>query len=66
MKRVEYILECNGMPLDETDQLEDPMFIMEIMEEREALEDADSQEDVQAILNRNQGPSFRLFLITCH
>jgi DnaJ-domain-containing protein 1 len=60
MKRVEYILERHGLPLSETDQLEDPAFIMEIMESREELEEASSQEDVNALIAANQGWS-RLF-----
>jgi molecular chaperone HscB len=39
--RVEYILQRNNVPVSETDTLEDAAFLSEIMDAREALEDAD-------------------------
>lgn len=56
MPRAEYILGLNGIELAEEDQLEDMELISEIMEVREELEDATS-EQVAEIADRNQGMS---------
>ncbi|CAA7265797.1 unnamed protein product [Cyclocybe aegerita] len=40
LPRVEYILEQNGVPLSETEQVEDLAFMAEIMEAREIIDEA--------------------------
>lgn len=55
--RAEYILREQGVDLAESEQtLEDPELLMEIMESREALDEATSQEQVDLIVLQSQGP----------
>ena len=55
--RAEYILQGQGIDLAESEQtLEDPELLMEIMENREALDEAISQEQVDVIVSETQGP----------
>ena len=55
--RAEYILREQGIDLSESEQtLEDPELLMQIMESREALDEATSQEQVDVILLETQGP----------
>ena len=55
--RAEYILQGQGIDLAESEQtLEDPELLMEIMESREALDEAISQEQVDVIVSETQGP----------
>lgn len=62
--RAEYILREQGIDLAESEQtLEDPRLLMEIMESREALDEATSQEQVDVIVSETQGP-FNLRLRT--
>ncbi|KAI0068190.1 hypothetical protein BV25DRAFT_1782010, partial [Artomyces pyxidatus] len=53
VSRVQYILQQHGINVSETDQLDDKELILEVMEAREALEDAASEEDAQAIREQN-------------
>ena len=56
MLRVEHILREQGIDLAESEQtLEDPVLLMQIMESREALDEATSQEQVDAIVSETQG-----------
>ena len=58
--RVEHILREQGVDLSESEQtLENPELLMEIMESREALDEATSQERVDIIVSDTQG-SFNL------
>ena len=58
MLRAEYILREQGIDLSESEQtLEDPELLMQIMEKREALDEATSQERVDAIVSETQGSS---------
>ena len=55
--RAEYILRGQGIDLAESEQtLEDPELLMEIMERREALDEATSQGQVDLIVSQTQGP----------
>ena len=57
MLRAEYILREQGIDLAESEQtLEDPGLLMEVMESREALDEATSQEQVDVIVSETQGP----------
>jgi molecular chaperone HscB len=54
--RAEYILREQGIDLSESEQtLEDPELLMGIMESREALDEATSQEQVDLIVSQTQG-----------
>jgi len=54
--RAEYILQQQGVDLAESEQtLEDPELLMEIMESREALDEATLQEQVDVIVSETQG-----------
>ncbi|EMD42054.1 hypothetical protein CERSUDRAFT_147569 [Gelatoporia subvermispora B] len=53
LRRAEYILRREGFALEETDKIDDPTFLMEILELREQLSDAHSQEDVDEIRDEN-------------
>ena len=54
--RAEYILREQGVDLAESEQtLEDPGLLMEVMESREALDEATSQEQVDVIVSETQG-----------
>ena len=55
LKRAEYILAREGYAGGETDKLEDMDLLMEVMEAREGLASADSQEEVEEIRSQNQG-----------
>jgi hypothetical protein len=48
-------MELEGIYIGETDSLDDPELIMEIMEAREGLESAESREDADRIRAENQG-----------
>ena len=68
--RAEYILREQGVDLAESEQtLEDPSLLMEIMDSREALDEATSQEQVDVIVSETQGPFhldwYTLGLDTC-
>ena len=65
MLRTEYILRGQGIDLAESEQtLEDPELLMDIMESREALDEATSQEQVDLIVSKTQGPfSLRLYTL---
>ncbi|VDB84485.1 unnamed protein product [Peniophora sp. CBMAI 1063] len=53
LSRAQYILRDHGLDVSETDQVEDPQLLMEILESREALEEAQAQTDVDAIRVEN-------------
>lgn len=53
--RAEYILAAQGIHEDETDTLEDPEFIMEVMDIRQEIEDASDNETVTRLRTQNKG-----------
>lgn len=53
LRRVEYILEREGFAGEETDKLEDPELLMDILELREEVENAESQEEVELVRKQN-------------
>lgn len=50
-----YILTRQGVPAQGEETLEDPELLMEVMELREAIENAETQEDVDAVREENNG-----------
>ncbi len=52
LKRAQYILELKGKPLDDTDTRMDPMFLMQQMEMREALENVPNAADPFGALDK--------------
>ncbi|KAI0078874.1 Co-chaperone Hsc20 [Panus rudis PR-1116 ss-1] len=55
VQRVLYILRREGIPTEGENILDDPELIMEVMELRESIENAESQEEVDKIREENQG-----------
>ena len=55
LSRIHYILSQHNLGVSETDQLDDPRLIMEVIEIREALEDASSESEVEEIKNDVSG-----------
>jgi molecular chaperone HscB len=51
LSRIHYILSQHNLSVSETDQLDDPHLITEVIEVREALEDASSDSEVDEIKN---------------
>ena len=46
-----------GYPTEETDSLTDPDLLMEVLEAREELEEAETNEQVDALRQANHGES---------
>ncbi|KAF8642293.1 hypothetical protein AX16_009563 [Volvariella volvacea WC 439] len=53
LSRAEYILERNEFPITEHDQLTDMEFILEIMQQREAIEEAGERDMVYEVAKEN-------------
>lgn len=53
-RRGEYMLLQRGVEIEEQDKMEDPELLMEILEVREALEEASTEEEVIAIRDQNK------------
>ena len=49
LSRIHYILSQHNLGVSETDQLDDPHLITEVIEMREALEDASGESEVEDI-----------------
>ena len=56
LSRIHYILSQHNLGVLETDQLDDPHLITEVIEIRESLEDASSESEVEEIKNDVSGP----------
>ncbi|TKA55133.1 hypothetical protein B0A53_02103 [Rhodotorula sp. CCFEE 5036] len=55
-ERAEYLLSIHDVTIGEADPVTDPDLLMTIMETREELEDAQSEEDMNRIRDRNKEP----------
>ncbi|KIR62508.1 Fe-S protein assembly co-chaperone HscB [Cryptococcus bacillisporus CA1280] len=53
LRRAEYILSVNAQGTEETDKIDDPMLLAEILEAREELEEAETPEQVDRIRQAN-------------
>jgi len=51
--RAQYLLELYDMPIEETDSLTDPELLMEILDAREELEEAQTEEDMEKVRSIN-------------
>lgn len=56
LSRIHYILSQHNLGVSETDQLDDPRLITEVIDIREALDDASSESEVEDIKNDVSGP----------
>lgn len=55
VQRTSYILEREGVSVDSESVLTDPEVVMEIMSAREAIEEAESEQEVEEIRAANRG-----------
>jgi len=62
LSRIQYILSQHNLGVSETDQLDDPHLITEVIEMREALEDASSESEVEGI-KENVASSSMAFIV---
>ncbi|KAM0755084.1 hypothetical protein T439DRAFT_322138 [Meredithblackwellia eburnea MCA 4105] len=53
-KRGEYILNLNNVEVNEEDKVTDPELLMQVMEIREQIEDAQTRDEVEQIREENQ------------
>ena len=51
--RAEYILQLQGVTIGESDNVDDTALIMEVMESREELDNAETREEVERIRQDN-------------
>lgn len=63
LRRVEYILRREGLGTQETDSVEDMAFLAEVLEMREELENAESQEVVDSLRGDNNGNVYSVFAL---
>ncbi|GAA5965114.1 hypothetical protein JCM8115_006667 [Rhodotorula mucilaginosa] len=59
-ERAEYLLSIHDVTIGEADPVTDPDLLMTIMETREELEDAQSEEDMNRIRDRNKAERARV------
>ena len=64
LKRLHYILELNGVSMEETDKLEDAQFLTRIITARDDIEEAGSADQVELIQQENEGRCFPTALET--
>eukprot|EP00794_Sanderia_malayensis_P014038 gene14038-15497_t len=53
LSRAAYLLELKGIKIEEKNMIQDPEFLMEVMEINEDLAEVNSKEDLDAILTNN-------------
>lgn len=69
--RAEYILDCNQFHIAESDSVQDMMFMAEIMDARETIDEAEEPLQVEGLFEENEGermhpiPFTGLYLTTC-
>lgn len=56
MLRAQYLLSLRGIEVaaDETAKVDDPELLMEVLEARENIEDAEREEDLEEMRHRNE------------
>lgn len=55
LPRAEYLLKRHHIPVSETDQLEDMELMAEVIEARETIEDAEDPNEINVLMEDNQG-----------
>jgi DnaJ-domain-containing protein 1 len=65
LSRIHYILSQHNVGVSETDQLNDPHLITEIIEIREALESASSEGEVEEIKHDVTGSHTTCLIFVC-
>ena len=65
LRRAEYILAREGFAGEESDKLDDMELLMEVMEARESLANAQSPEEVAEIRAENDGQYILLMHMHC-
>ncbi|KAF8922549.1 hypothetical protein CPB85DRAFT_1427846 [Mucidula mucida] len=50
LTRLQYLLELNGVPMDETDKIDDMEFLSDVLMARGTIEEAESIEEVDAVV----------------
>ncbi|GAB5586625.1 molecular chaperone [Umbelopsis nana] len=53
LARAQYMLALNGVEISESESLEDPELLMEVMEIREQMEEAESEDDIEKLKVEN-------------
>ncbi|KAG2186946.1 hypothetical protein INT44_003174 [Umbelopsis vinacea] len=53
LARAQYMLALNGVEVAESESLEDPELLMEVMEIREQMEEAETEEDIKKLKQEN-------------
>lgn len=53
------MLALNGVEISESESLEDPELLMEVMEIREQMEEAESEDDIEKLKVENNGMSLQ-------
>ncbi|KAG8967061.1 hypothetical protein FRC03_010809 [Tulasnella sp. 419] len=55
VQRAQYLLSKRGEATQETDQVDNHELIMDVMDAREELEDANTEAEIETVRNRNEG-----------
>lgn len=55
LARAEYILSRNDLPVSEHDQVDDTAFMVQTMESRELIDDAEESSEVISLMEANDG-----------
>lgn len=55
LARAQYMLALNGVEVAESESLEDPELLMEVMEIREQMEEAETEDDIKKLKQENSG-----------
>lgn len=55
LSRAHYLLEQQGIKVNESDSLSDPELLMDVMEFREELEEVQSEDELGPLKKRNDG-----------
>ncbi|TPX63557.1 hypothetical protein SpCBS45565_g06527 [Spizellomyces sp. 'palustris'] len=54
LQRAKYLLELNGVSIEEGESMNDPALLMEVLDARERLEEAHAQSDIEEIRRENE------------
>lgn len=66
LSRAQYLLKEQGIQVNEGDSLSDPELLMEVMEFREELEEAQSEADIKPLKARNDGKFQCVRVLICN